>query len=198
MEEKVEDPKKGLRKNLKKALDVLERISSDCQIPFDEKFSVLKSLSADEMTISQIQHATHEMKKEITRLMKAHFLQGWLETIHKTYEGSDLNNMVGSLQVMIEMEPVHSYDYFSKLFSVLKNLSSEDESVVMNTLFMIRENSSTLSTEEIINSYGELVRSKYKEPVVYAILDGTKKSKNKKNTEYIASYFNEKHQPGNF
>ena len=196
MDEKTEKSQKELRKNHKKALEALERICSSLQIPFDEKFSLMKKFSAKEKPIPQVQSETHEVRKEITRLIKEYYLQDWLEITKLSYEGSEYENMFNSLQLMVKLEPVHSYDYYTKLFEVLKGLCSEDETVVMHTLFVLRESASELSTEEIINSYGELVRSKFKDPVIYAIIDGTKRSKNKKNTEYISSYFNEKKQRG--
>ena len=196
MEEKIEESWNKIRKNCKKALGVLDCICSVLQIPMNKKFSSFKDKSIDDLTEMQTLKLTQELKEEITKLLEEHFLQKWITITNQSYEGNELDNMKESIHLMIKIEPINSYDYFMTLFNILEGLNSEDEIVVMNTLFMIRESASKLSTEEIINSYGELVRSKYRDVIIYSILDGAKKNKKKKNTEYIATYFNDKKQPG--
>ena len=190
MDKKIEDARKSLRKSYKQAKGVLEQICSECQISFAENFPDIAKSSLDSMTENQIRKATGEIKKEVSKLIKTYYLDAWLATSYKAYEGKELNDMVESLSLMIEMEPIYSYEHFVNLFTVLNGLNSEREEEVMNTLFMIRESAAHLSTEEIINSYSELARTKYKDNVIYAIMDGMKKGPNKKHSQFIACYFN--------
>lgn len=192
MDPKIEEARKSLRKSYKKARGVLEQICSECQVSFTENFPEISQSSLDSMTEHQIRMATGEIKKEVAKLIKTFYLDAWLATSYKAYEGKELNDMVESLSLMIEMEPIYSYEHFANLFAVLNGLNSEREEEVINTLFMIRESASHLSTEEIINSYSELTRTKYKENVIFAIMDGMKKGPNKKHSQFIACYFNEK------
>ena len=178
-EEKEIARKNSVKKAYLKTLGVLERICFDCQLSFTENFS-------------QYEPEFAETKSAIVEMMKAFYVEKWVAIAKKAYNEKEFNEMLSTLTLMIEMEPVYSYEHFMKLFDLMNGLNSEKEEEVMNTLFQIRENASVLSTEDIINSYTELTRTKYKDGVVYAIIDGVKKGPHKKHSQYIACYFNDK------
>lgn len=187
---KEADRKNSVKKAYLKALDTLEEICLDCQISFAENFSNYTRDLVESKSEIQIQKLTNEMKSAISQLMKMFYIEKWIEIAKKAYEEDELKQMVDTLSLMIELEPVYSYGHFKKLFGLMDGLNSEKEETVMSTLFQIRDKSSDLSPEEIINSYTELARTKYKDGVIMAIIEGMKKASNKKNVEYIACYFN--------
>lgn len=191
-EEKEIAKKNSVKKAYLKTLGVLECICSDCHVSFAENFSKYEPGFAETKDETQLQNLTSEMKASIVEMMKAFYVGKWADIAKKAYNEKEFNEMLSTLTLMIEMEPVYSYEHFIRLFDLMNGLNSEKEEEVMNTLFQIRENAAVLSTEDIINSYTELTRTKYKDGVVYAIIDGVKKGPHKKHSEYIACYFNDK------
>lgn len=191
-EDKEMARKKSIKKAYLKTVGVLEHICSDCQVSFAENFPQYTPDLVDTKSESALQSLTSEMKAIVVDLIKNFYVEKWIEIANKAYDEKELKELINTLTLMVEMEPVYSYEHFMKLFDLMNGLNSEKEEEVMFTLFKIRDSAVELSTEEIINSYTELARTKYKEGVVYAIIDGMKKGPNKKHTKFIACYFNEK------
>jgi len=191
-EDKEMARKKSIKKAYLKTIGVLEHICSDCQVSYAESFPQYTPDLVDTASESTIQKLTAELKSAVVELIKTFYVDKWLEIANKAYDEKELKELINTLTLMIEMEPVYSYEHFMNMFDLMNGLNSEKEEEVMTTLLKIRDSAVELSTEEIINSYTELSRTKYKDGVVYAIIDGMKKGPNKKHAPFIACYFNEK------
>ena len=184
--------KNSVKKAYLKTIGVLECICSDCQVLYAESFPQYTPDLVDTASETVIQKKTAELKTAVVDLIKAFYVDKWITIAKKAYDEKELKELINTLSLMIEMEPVYSYEHFMKLFDLMNGLNSEREEEVMTTLLKIRDSAVELSTEEIINSYTELSRTKYKDGVIYAIIDGMKKGPNKKHAPFIACYFNEK------
>lgn len=191
-EDKEMARKNSVKKAYLKTIGVLERICSDCQVSYAESFPQYTPDLVDTASENVIQKKTYELKTAVVDLIKTFYVDRWITIAKKAYDDKELRELISTLTLMIEMEPVYSYEHFMKLFELMNGLNSEKEEEVMTTLLKIRDSAVELSTEEIINSYTELTRTKYKDGVVYAIIDGMKKGPNKKHAPFIACYFNDK------
>ena len=165
-EDKEQEKRNSLKKGYIKAKGVLEQICSECHISFTQNFSRFAQDPIEDMTDLQFQKETSKIKVEIVNLIKKYYVDAWLEIAYKGYDGKELRDMISTLNIMIEMEPVHAFKHFSNLFCLLDGLNSQNENELFVTLLKIRDDASKLTTEEIINSYTELTRTKYKDSVI--------------------------------
>ena len=122
---KAADRKKLVKKSYLKTLEALEKICEDCQIDFGSNFSEYTRDVAENSSEWHLQRLTAEMKSALIQLMKMYYYDEWVEIAKKGFEGEELNQEIGALALMIEMEPAYSYEHFKSLFKLIDELNRD-------------------------------------------------------------------------
>ncbi len=187
VDNKVAERKLSLRKNLKKARGVLERVCSECQVSFTKNYPEYVKILNEEFSDIQVQKMTAKIKREVAQIIHENLLGKWADIAIKAYDAKDLHDLFTTIVFLVNLEPVEAYLQYSNHFSILEGLNNESKA--SETLQYISDTCVTYTTEDIINYYTELTRTKYKDVVLGAIMEGVKKQEQKEYSDYISSYF---------
>lgn len=180
-----QEKRKFIEKKYMTAMEALLEACNQSGVSYDEVFSKYDVNFCTGRDNEQILEAIEEINLVITELSKKFFSEKWLSVFNECFSEKYRYETYGVMKQMLESEPADAFLSYSKTYTELNKFCNNKQE---EALFDFEDFSSKNTLEEVINTYGMTIYSKYSGLIVDALVRGFTRNKNVDKSNILA-YF---------
>lgn len=150
--------------------DAVKMICEDCGFSLEEAFPNLAIELNETSADAEFNNYTCSARHEIGNFIKEHVLDDWKKTIEKNYDEDQKNSMFSLIETMLRTDPACIYECMRDCCKLLKSL--ENEKTRNKATAEIEDLCQNMYHEDFINKYSLLLTSKYRIPILSAVISG--------------------------